>query len=66
LETYFSTPESYGDVTELTASTKRHHELKNLIPALADEWAQLSNQAEKLQQEFEEGKKQLEEEYGGR
>jgi ATP-binding cassette, subfamily F, member 3 len=63
LESYFATPESYGDVAELTTSTKRHHELKQLIPLLAEEWEKLSLEAQRLQSEFESSKKNLELEY---
>ena len=63
LETYFATPEAYGDAADITTKTKRHHELKNTISSLADEWAQLSNDSEQKNREFEEAKKALEMEY---
>ena len=63
LETYFATPEAYGDSSDITIKTKRHHELKNTISKLADEWAQLSNDSEQKNREFEDAKKALEMEY---
>jgi ATP-binding cassette subfamily F protein 3 len=63
LEKYFATPEAYGDANDITTKTRRHHELKNTISRLADEWAQLSNTSEQKSQEFEEAKKALEAEY---
>jgi ATP-binding cassette subfamily F protein 3 len=63
LETYFATPEAYGDSADITIKTKRHHELKNTISRLADEWARLSNDSEQKNREFEEAKKALEIEY---
>jgi len=65
LESYFATPEAYGDSADITTKTKRHHELKNTISRLADEWAQLSNTSEQKSREFEEAKKALEAEYSG-
>jgi ATP-binding cassette, subfamily F, member 3 len=63
LETYFATPEAYGDSQDITTKTKRHHELKNSISGLAEEWAELSNQSEEKAREFEEAKKNLEVEF---
>jgi uncharacterized small protein (DUF1192 family) len=57
LEAYFSSPENYGDSARITASTIRHHELKNIIAQLTDEWGTLSIEAEEKKQEFEEAKK---------
>jgi ATP-binding cassette subfamily F protein 3 len=59
LETYFSTPERYGSTAEITAATRRHHLLKELIPRLTAEWETLSLEAERLQSEFEEAKRDL-------
>jgi ATP-binding cassette, subfamily F, member 3 len=59
LETYFATPESYGDAADITTKTRRHHELKNVINGLTDEWAQLSAESELRTREFEEAKKAL-------
>lgn len=64
LEKYFSTPENYGDSAEITAATKRHHELKVTISDLAAEWERLSLQVEVKQREHDEARKDLEEEFG--
>jgi ATP-binding cassette subfamily F protein 3 len=63
LETYFSTPENYGDSSDIAAKTRRHAELKPIISRLADEWARLSNESEERAREYEEAKKALEAEY---
>jgi ATP-binding cassette subfamily F protein 3 len=63
LEEYFAHPEGYGDADELKAATRRHGELKKMIPELTDEWERLSLEAELKRQEFEEAKKKLEAEY---
>jgi hypothetical protein len=63
LETYFATPESYGDSTEITAKTKKHHELKKVISELTDEWAHLSIESEKKIREYDQAKKDLEAEF---
>jgi ATP-binding cassette subfamily F protein 3 len=63
LEEYFATPESYGDAAEITARTKRHHELKVIISQLTEEWAQVSTEYEEKQAEFEQAKRELEAEY---
>ena len=46
----------------ITTRTKRHHELKQLIAKLTDEWAATSEEYERKQQEHEEAKKDLESE----
>jgi len=63
LETYFATPDSYEDVSEITIRTKRHHELKPIISGLAQEWEQLSLDYEQKKVAFEQAKKALAERY---
>jgi ATP-binding cassette subfamily F protein 3 len=63
LETYFATPEAYGDSADITTKTRRHHELKKSISGLTDEWARLSEDLEKKKQEYEEARKDLETEF---
>jgi ATP-binding cassette subfamily F protein 3 len=63
LEAYFATPEAYGDSRDITAKTRRHHELKGLIAGLTDEWAQLSAEYEEKSRDYEEAKKALELEF---
>jgi ATP-binding cassette subfamily F protein 3 len=63
LEAYFTNPETYGDAGEIKTATRRHHELKKVIPKLTEEWEQLSIEAEKKKTEFEEAKLNLEAEY---
>ena len=63
LETYFANPESYGDASEITTRTKRHHELRPIIARLAQEWEQLSLDYEQKKEAFEQAKKDLAEEY---
>jgi ATP-binding cassette, subfamily F, member 3 len=64
LENYFAAPEGYGDSTEITAKTIRHHELKKTIAQLAEEWENKSLEAEQKRQAFEEAKKGLDLEFG--
>jgi predicted RNase H-like nuclease (RuvC/YqgF family) len=59
LKSYFSTPEKYGDAAQITAATRRHRELEKTIPRLTEEWAELSFEAERKQQEFESAKEEL-------
>ena len=59
LKRYFSMPEKYGDAARITAATRRHRELEKTIPRLTEKWAELSFEAEKKQQEFEEAKEEL-------
>jgi ATP-binding cassette, subfamily F, member 3 len=63
LETYFATPEAYGDSAEITSKTRGHRELKKTISQLTDEWANLSIQSEQKQREYEQAKKDLDTEY---
>jgi ATP-binding cassette subfamily F protein 3 len=63
LEEYFAHPEGYGDANELKTATRRHRDLKKMIPELTDEWERLSLERELKKQEFEEAKKKLEAEY---
>jgi ATP-binding cassette subfamily F protein 3 len=63
LETYFATPEAYGDSADITTKTRRHHELKKSISGLTDDWARLSEDLEKKKQEYEEARKDLETEF---
>lgn len=63
LESYFSNPEAYGDAGEIKIATRRHHELKKIIPKLTEEWEQLSIEAENKKSEFEQAKLDLEIEY---
>jgi ATP-binding cassette, subfamily F, member 3 len=63
LESYFSTPETYADAGEIKTATRRHHELKKVIPKLTEEWEQLSIEAEKKKTAFEQAKLDLEAEY---
>lgn len=64
LEAYFAAPENYGKVDEITTATRRHHELKQMIPRLTAEWEELSLKAEALHADFEQARKDLEREYG--
>jgi ATP-binding cassette, subfamily F, member 3 len=63
LESYFTTPEAYGDVNKIKTATRRHQELKKLIPKLTGEWEQLSIEAEQKKNEFDEARLNLEAEY---
>ena len=63
LEGYFAHPENYGDAHELKTATRRHSNLKKMIPELTDEWERLSLEMELKKQEFEEAKKKLAAEY---
>ena len=63
IEEYLAHPESYGDATELKTATRRHSDLKKMIPDLTDEWERLSLEMELKKQEFEKAKKKLEAEY---
>jgi ATP-binding cassette, subfamily F, member 3 len=63
LETYFATPEMYGDSAEITAKTKRHHEIKQIINKLSTEWEKLSIDAEAKKQVYEQAKRDLEDEF---
>jgi ATP-binding cassette, subfamily F, member 3 len=65
LEAYFSTPENYGDPAKITASTIRHHELKNIIGQLSEEWERLSLEAEEKRREYEAARTRLEVELTG-
>jgi ATP-binding cassette subfamily F protein 3 len=65
LETYFASPEKYGDNAEIKTNTRRHNELKKTIAKLTEEWEKLAIDAENKRVEFEEAKKALEAEYGG-
>ena len=65
LETYFATPEAYGNAADITTKTRRHHELKKQIGDLTGEWAALAEEAERKQREFVEAKKELEYRFGG-
>ena len=65
LEAYFSSPDNYGDSAKITAATIRHHELKQVIARLAEEWEKLSLEAERTKQEFEAAKKELETNFSG-
>ena len=60
LEAYFSSPENYGDSAKITATTIRHHELKQIIGRFAEEWEKLSIEAEQKKQEYEAAKKDIE------
>jgi ATP-binding cassette subfamily F protein 3 len=60
LETYLATPESYGDITELTAKTRRHEELIKVIKQAAEEWEKLSLEIEEKRQAFEQARLLLE------
>ncbi|MBN1367431.1 MAG: ABC-F family ATP-binding cassette domain-containing protein [Dehalococcoidales bacterium] len=64
LETYLATPESYGDKTELTAKSKRHEELIEIIDRITAEWEKLSLEIEEKRQAFEQARRELETEYG--
>ena len=59
LETYFATPEAYGDAGEITSATKRHHELKKIISRLSGEWEKLSIELEQKEQEFSTARQDL-------
>lgn len=63
LESYFSSPENYGDGAEITAATKRYQELKRMVSRLTDEWAELSMEAERLKVDFDESMKRLESDF---
>jgi ATP-binding cassette subfamily F protein 3 len=63
LEGYFTNPEAYRDAGEIKTATRRHHELKKVIPRLTEEWGQLSSEAETKRTAFEEAKLALEAEY---
>jgi ATP-binding cassette subfamily F protein 3 len=65
LERYFSNPEAYGDAGEIKTATRRHQELKKIIPRLTEEWERLSVEAEQKKAEFEEARHSLEAEYEG-
>ena len=60
LETYLATPESYGDIIELTAKTRRHEELIQVIKRAAEEWEKLSLEIEGKKQAFEQARLSLE------
>jgi ATP-binding cassette subfamily F protein 3 len=63
LEAYFANPESYGDASEITTRTRRHHQLKPIISGLAREWEQLSLESEQKKTAFEQARKELAERY---
>lgn len=63
LETYFATPELYGDVAEITSRTKRHQEVKETINRLTEEWAVLSTQLEKNELDYREEQRNLDLKY---
>jgi ATP-binding cassette, subfamily F, member 3 len=65
LESYFSNPETYGNASEIKTATRRHQELKKVIPRLTAEWEQLSIQAEEKKAEYEQARLELEVEYEG-
>jgi ATP-binding cassette, subfamily F, member 3 len=63
LETYFATPEMYGDAADITAKTRRHYEIKQIINRLSVEWEKLSLDAEAKKQAYEQAKKDMEAEF---
>jgi ATP-binding cassette, subfamily F, member 3 len=59
LESDFASPGFYRSPDEITRAAKRHHELKESIPKLTEEWASLSHKAEQLKQQYESEKQSL-------
>ena len=52
-ESLFSDPEHYSDSAEVIENVAKHRRLKEIIGSLAEEWARLSTEVEKIKQEFE-------------
>ena len=60
LERQFSSEEHYQDKAQVVDSIEQHRVLKEKINSLTVEWEQLSLEAERLKNEFEEDKRRLE------
>ena len=63
LEIEFSNPGFYKGPAEIARAAKRHHELKESIPRLAEEWEFLSHRAEELKTQFESAREQLQRQF---
>jgi ATP-binding cassette subfamily F protein 3 len=59
LEINFSNPQFYQSPAEIAVAAKRHHELKESIPQLTEEWEVLSQRAEILKNQYEADKQNL-------
>ncbi|MDY6911739.1 MAG: ABC-F family ATP-binding cassette domain-containing protein [Chloroflexota bacterium] len=60
VEKLIADPEHYGDGTRVVETIEKHRTLKESIDSLTGEWEHLSLEAERLKQEFEEAKEQIE------
>ncbi len=52
-------PAHYADSEKVKATIEKHNRLKEIIASLTAEWEELSLEAEKLQQEFEQARDQM-------
>lgn len=63
LEDYFSNPETYGNAEQIKTSTRRHQELKKVIPKLTAEWEEVSHRLESKTIGFESARQSLTEDF---
>jgi ATP-binding cassette, subfamily F, member 3 len=59
LETDFTNPEAYKDSAEITAATKKHHEIKQTLLQLNEEYERHFLEQERLEAEFQEEMKYI-------
>ena len=60
VEGLFSNEENYGHSERVIAAIEKHHNLKEAICSLTDEWEQLSMELERKKQDFEKAKNSTE------
>ena len=59
VESLLSRPEHYRDSTKAIETTKEHRRLKEAISSLTEEWSRRTDEAERMQREFEEAKNNI-------
>jgi ATP-binding cassette, subfamily F, member 3 len=65
LESNFANPECYKSAAEITAATRKHHELQKTIGRLTEEYEKLIIDAEKSQRAFEKEMSDLDTRFSG-
>jgi ATP-binding cassette subfamily F protein 3 len=65
LENNFTNPEGYNDAAEITAATRKHHELSKTIGLLTEEYERLIIEAERRQRAFEDAMNDIDAKFAG-